>query len=326
VSATKLAQLGEFGFLARFLPRLPRGRGVLIGAGDDCALVQMDSRRVLVTTDALVEDVHFEKQWMSPYQLGRKAYLVSASDIAAMGGRPRFAVVSAGVPPDYPSRDLDALHRGLAAAARETGAQLVGGNLSRADALFLSVALVGEAPAQPIERRGAKPGDLLFVTGRLGEAALGLRQLRRDPGARGAAVRRFREPVPRLRAGAVLAKNHIASAMIDVSDGLFQDLGHLCRASGVGARIELSSLPRSAQVRAASETLALAGGEDYELLCAVPPRRLARLQRLRPTMGCPITRIGEVTPLADGVRVVDARGASVALRQGGFDHFAARRR
>jgi thiamine-monophosphate kinase len=329
VSARTLAQVGELGFLRRLLPRLPRGRDILIPAGDDCALVRMGSRRLLLTTDALVANVHFRPGWMRPDQLGRKAYLVNASDVAAMGGRPRFALVSAGVPPGYPSRDLDRLHRGLMAAARETGALLVGGNLVRAEVLFVSLTLAADSPPRPLQRGGARPGDLLFVTGRLGEAALGLRLLLRDPRAGGAAVRRFREPIPRLKAGALLATERIASAAIDVSDGLLQDLRHLCRASNVGARVELASLPCPARVRRAGAdgyTLALTGGEDYELLYAVPPRHLDRLRRLRPSMGCPTTRIGEVMPKTHGVRVVDARGASVALPAGGFDHFAGWRR
>lgn len=325
MSGPTLAQVGEFGFLRRLLPRLSREGDVLIAAGDDCALVRIGSRRLLLTTDALVENVHFRPGWLRPEQLGRKAYLVNASDVAAMGGRPRFALVSAGVPAGFSERDLERLHEGLIAAARETGALLVGGNLARAQALFVSVTLVADSPPRPVKRTGARPGHLLFVTGQLGDAALGLRQLRRDPHARGTAVRRFCEPIPRLKAGALLAARGIASAMIDISDGLLCDLHHLCHASKVGARIELASLPCSEAVRregGRGRDLALSGGEDYELLYAVPPRHLPRLRRLQPSMGCPTTQIGVVMPEAHGIRVVDARGAALTVSLAGFDHFA----
>lgn len=321
-----IGTLGEFGFLSRLLPGLPRGRGVLVGPGDDAALVAGATRRLLVTTDALVEGVHFRRGWLRPEQIGRKAYLVNASDIAAMGGRPRFCLVSVGASPDLPSRDLIALHRGLRAAADETGAQLVGGNLTRAPELFVSVTLLGEAPRRPALRSGARPGDLLYVTGTLGDAALGLEMLRRDPGARGAPVSRFREPPERLRAGALLSRPGHASAMIDVSDGLLQDLGHLCRASGVGARVDASLLPASRSVRRRGLSLALGGGEDYELLCAVPARNQARVERLRSRIGCRLTRIGCCVPQRSGLQVIDERGRALAAERAGFDHFAAARR
>jgi thiamine-monophosphate kinase len=239
-----------------------------------------------------------------------------------MGGRPTFCVVAAAAPPAFPAAELQQVHAGLSQAAAETGAILVGGNLSRARELSLSVTLLGEAPTKPIRRRGARPGDALFVTGTLGESALGLRRLQRDPRARGAFVRRFLEPRPRLRAGTVLAAERIASAMIDVSDGLLQDLGHLCAASGVGAEVETAALPRPARAGGDGVDLALGGGEDYELLCAVPARNLKRLARLRSRLGCPITRIGRIVAKREGVRVIDGEGKAVTARRLGFDHFA----
>lgn len=320
-----LAGVGEFGFLRRLLPSLPTGPNVTVGAGDDCAVVRTSARSLLLTTDALVERVHFERAWLSPGQLGRKAYLVNASDVAAMGGRPRYCLMSVGAPPDFPVRDLRRIHAGAADAATETGAVLVGGNLTRADRLFLSVALVGDAPERPVRRSGARPGDLLFVTGTLGDAAFGLGVLRREPDARGPAVRRFREPRPRLRAGRLLASHGIASAMIDVSDGLVQDLAHLCRASGVGAEIEAGAIPCAPRLRRTAFDLVLGGGEDYELLCSVSPRRLARLERVAGRLGCPLTRIGRVVR-GRSVRVVDEGGRPLAAGPSGFDHFAAEAR
>jgi thiamine-monophosphate kinase len=288
--------------------------------GDDCAVTRGLGKNVLLTTDALVAGVHFESAWMTPRQIGRKAYLVNASDIAAMGGRPRFCLVSVGAPADYPASDLIAIHRGIAGAAAEHDAWVAGGNLARAAELFLSIALIGEMSGPPVRRSGGRPGDGLYVTGTLGEAALGLRELQANPSARGVSVRRFREPIPRIRAGLVLARR-IASAMIDVSDGLVQDLRHLCEASGVGAEVWLDSLPCSPRVRRHDPTLALRGGEDYELLFSIPKQVEARLKRLRGRLGCPVTKIGRLLPSRDGLRICDAGGKTLPIESAGFDHF-----
>lgn len=321
-----VAQVGEFGFLKRLLPTLGGGRGVIVGAGDDCAVIAPRSSRLVVTVDALVEDVHFRPHWLRPAQIGRKAYLVNLSDVAAMGARPRFVLVSVGVPPSYPARDLLALHRGIREAASETGAAVVGGNVSRAGKLFVSITLIGESSAPSARRKGARPGDAVCVTGSLGDAALGVRQLLGNRNARSRAVARFREPPNRLQAGSLLVGHGVVSAMIDVSDGLLQDLGHLCRSSGVGAHLELERVPCSASVRAGGPALVLGGGEDYELLFTVSRERLGRLQRVMPRLGCPVTRIGEIVPKSRGVRVFDAAGNVVPVRHAGHDHFAGRGR
>jgi thiamine-monophosphate kinase len=316
--ADTIAAVGEFRFLSRLLPRLGSGRGTIVGPGQDCAVVRCGARRLLYTVDALVEGVHFERHWLTPRQLGRKSFLVNASDVAAMGGRARFCVVSAGVPLSYLARDLAALHAGIAAAACECGASVVGGNLTRADKLFVSVALLGDAPERLVTRRGACAGDRIYVTGTLGDAALGVSLLRSGSAARSAPViRRFREPSPRLQAGRLLVETGIASAMIDVSDGLVQDLSHVCDESQVGAEINSDEVPLSPAYRAAGvdRSLALHGGEDYELLCAVPERNVKRLQRVQARLGCPITCIGRVTR-GRGVRV-----AGAAVSRTGYDHF-----
>jgi thiamine-monophosphate kinase len=318
----RLAEIGEFGLLATLLPKLPVGRDVILGPGDDCAIVQSRSQRLLLTVDALVEGVHFHSGWLTPWQLGRKAFLVNASDIAAMGGTPRWCVVNLAAPRHAAAADLTAISSGVAEAARENGASLVGGNLSRAARLAVDVTVVGAAPPRPLRRSGARSGDLLYVTGQLGDAALGVRALQRDRHARGPAVRRFREPPSRWRAGAQLARSGAAAAMIDVSDGLIRDLGHLCAASRVGARIMLDRLPCAPRVRRAGLSLALAGGEDYELLCAVPAQHRRRVERLAARFGCPFTCIGECRPAPDGLQVVDGEGRVVPLSVTGHDHFA----
>lgn len=318
---TTLASLGEFAFLRRLLPRLPRGRDVLLGPGDDCAVVRSRAGALLVTVDALVEGIHFRRDWLTASALGRRAFAVNASDIAAMGGAPRWCVTQIGAPPRTPAGLVDGIARGVAAAAAAAGAAVVGGNLSRAAELSVCVTLIGDAPPRPLTRAGARRGDAIYVTGTLGDAALGVRQLRRARQARGAAVARYRRPTARLAAGAVLARRRLASAMIDVSDGLMQDLGHLCAASGVGARIDLARLPCRPAVRRAGLELALAGGEDYELLFTVPPRRAAALARHAGALGCRITRIGVCTAPGDGLQMVDEEGRAERWRGAGHDHF-----
>ncbi|MDX2167205.1 MAG: thiamine-phosphate kinase [Deltaproteobacteria bacterium] len=316
-----LASLGEFAFLRRLLPQLPRGRDVLLGPGDDCAVVHARAGAWLVTVDALVEHVHFRRGWLTPAALGRRAFAVNASDIAAMGGTPRWCVTHIGAPARTAVTELDAIARGVASAAAAAGAAVVGGNLSRAAELSVTVTLIGSAPPRPLTRAGARPGDAIYVTGTLGDAALGVRLLRRDRAARGAAVTRFRRPTARLAAGALLARRRIASAMIDISDGLMQDLAHLCAASRVGARIEPTRVPCRAAVRRAGLDLALAGGEDYELLFTVAPRHAAALARHSAALGCRITRIGVCTAPRDGLQLVDTSGSTAAWRGSGHDHF-----
>lgn len=323
-----IADVGEFGFLSRLLPRLPAGAGTLVGPGQDCAVIGNGTPRWLFTVDALVEGVHFEPDWMSPHQLGRKSFAVNASDIAAMGGRPRFCVVSLGLRRSYLVRDLSALQAGIVAAAGECGASVVGGNLARSEKLFVSIALLGDAPKRIVTRQGARPGDRIYATGTLGDAALGIRLLRGGATRGGAtqkraahAVRRFREPLPRLQAGRLLVSAGIVSAMIDVSDGLIQDLGHICRESQVGAEIQTDQIPLSAAYRAAlgaDRSLALHGGEDYELLCTVPERNVKRLERLQARLGCSITCIGRMAR-GRGVRLTGT--GSTPSKAGGYDHF-----
>jgi thiamine-monophosphate kinase len=321
--ARSMADVGEFGVLSALLARLPQGPGTVVGPGQDCAIIRCGDRKWLFTVDALVQGTHFEPGWMSPRHIGRKSFLVNASDVAAMGGRPRFCVVSLGVPAGYPVRDLSALQSGIVAAAAEHGASVVGGNLSRARALFASIALLGEAPPRPVTRQGARAGDRLYVTGTLGDAALAVRLLRAGRAVPPPLLRKFREPAPRLDAGRRLVESGIASAMIDVSDGLVRDLGHICEESHVGAVIYAEHLPVSPAFRAAAggdDAASLHGGEDYELLCAVPARNVKRLERCRTRLGCPITWIGEITA-GRGVRLASARGTRRRLSSAGFDHF-----
>src|SRR5690349_11936177 len=226
-----------------------------------------------------------------------------------MGAAPRFALLALEAPPHIDVADLDGVTAGFAAAARRAGAQLVGGNMSRAPRLALTAFLVGEATTRSPTRDGARVGDALYVTGTLGGTAAAVRALRAGRPGR-------LPPVPdRVRAGRMLAR--IANAMIDVSDGLVQDLGHVCRASGVDAEVELAALPIAGACRralgAAAASSAAVGGEDYELIVAVPRRRLVALRRLVPTLGCRLSRIGRVVAGRGRVHLRDSAGREVEL-------------
>jgi len=316
----RLGDLGEHAWIAALLRRLPpaaRGRGVLVGPGDDAAAVRLGTRPVLLTTDCLIEDVHFRRGWLAPEALGRRAFAATVSDVAAMGGEARFALLAIEAPPHLPRAHLDGVVRGFRAAAARAGTRLVGGNLAAGRRLALTTTVVGTAPGRVVTRAGARPGDALYVTGVLGASGAAVRRLR--------AGRRVLWPAPPLRLRAGLALARVAHAMIDVSDGLAQDLRHLCRASRVGAEVFLRDLPVAPEARRAlgarATRFAATAGEDYELLVAMPASARARLHPL----GCRLTHVGTVVAEPRRPRFVDATGRPVTLTTGGFDHFRAAR-
>lgn len=319
------APLGEFGLIRDFTRALPlAGEGVLLGPGDDAALLRPPPGEALVATvDAVEEGVHFDGRF-TPADVGWKALAVNLSDLAAMGARPLWALVALGVPPGTPAARLAGVARGLGACARRHGIAVVGGNVTRAPGLSVTVTAVGAVAARRALRRdGARPGDVVLVSGALGEAALGL-----EPGAAPALARRQRRPSPRLALGRALAG--LASAAVDVSDGLVQDLGHLCQASGVGASLRLAELPLSAAYRRATAgradpwAPALSGGEDYELCVTVPLRRLPAALAAARAARTPLTAVGTVTR-ARGVQVARPGGGHHPVTPG-HDHLAAVRR
>ena len=321
----RLRDRGEIALLEEIRRLIPSAEGVLVGPGDDAAVLERSPHQVLLTTDALVEGVHFRRTWLRARELGARAFEVAASDVAAMGGRVRAVLLAIGAPAGWPVDDLRGVVRGVERAARRAGGALVGGNLALARELALTMTVLGDAPARPLLRSGARNGDQLFVTGRLGGAAFGLRLLtgaRSLPGGE-AARRCWRRPVARLQAGRALATAGIATAMMDLSDGLLVDAGRLARASGVGLVIDVTRVPLAPALRGldprAARRLAMCGGEDYELLFAVSPRRLGGLAAL--DLACAATRIGHVQA-GRGVTVVDAEGRRVPLpRRAGHEHF-----
>jgi thiamine-monophosphate kinase len=322
-----------------------RRRDVRVGIGDDAAVV-VSPGRLAVTTDVLLEDHDFRRD-ADPRRLGRKALNVNLSDLAAMGARPLWAVLALGLPKKIGTDWLDALAGGVKEAAAEHGVAVVGGDLSASDKIFVAVTAMGHAPERPLTRSAAEPGDALFVSGTLGAAAAGLRLLekgyrlsaerialdpkgRRVPAPRAQEVARLIrhqiDPRPQLELGATLAAGSLASAAIDVSDGLARDLYRVCRASDVGATVDSALLPVDSALAelgplAGLDSLAAAlyGGEDFGLLFTVPPRKLAAVERLAGRFA--LRRIGTIDDGA-GVRLV-RDGRRAPLTDAGFDHFDA---
>jgi thiamine-monophosphate kinase len=306
------------------------------GIGDDAAVIVQSPRRdLLVTTDVLVERVDFEWHAWTGVRLGAKALAVNLSDVAAMGGRPTVFFVALSVPPSAKLAQLEDLYRGFGKVARRYGVALGGGDLSAASAWAIAITVSGDVErGRALTRTGAEPGDWLCVTGTLGDSGAGLDLLRRRRGGRvrrlaGTAflIDRHQLPTPRLESGRILAERRLATAAIDLSDGLASDLRRLCDASRVGAEIDLRALPLSPALRvyAASVgrdpiTYALTSGEDFELLFAVRPERLDRVLRLA-TTDVPITAIGRILPRRAGLRVLDGRGLSTRLTVTGYEHF-----
>ncbi len=321
---------------------------VRTGIGDDCAVLALPgaSEHLIVTTDLLIEHIHFELSHQSPQQLGAKAVTVNLSDLAASGAQPLGALVAIAVPSHCDGRFIEQLYGGMEEVAQEAGTSIVGGDSSRSTSgLILNLTLLGAAPPEAVVlRSGAQEGDLLFVTGALGDAAAGLEILTRvGEGERSAAAgaqsdaaaelcRRFRLPTARLAEGQWLGRQGVASAMLDLSDGLSTDLHRLCEASHVGARLEIEALPLSEALQKAGEFLqhegerySLHGGEDYELLFSVPPHHRPALLQSWPFATTRLTQIGMLVAREAGVVVVTESNEAIPLIAGGYDHFAARR-
>ncbi|HEY1331234.1 MAG TPA: thiamine-phosphate kinase [Actinomycetota bacterium] len=311
--------------------------GVRLGPGDDAALVDPSRHLTVLTVDMLVEGVDFERATATPRDVGYKAIAVNVSDVAAMGGSPRFALSAAGFPETTETGWIIELFAGMREAADEYAMAVVGGDLSRADRVVLSVTVTGEVPdGGAVMRTGARPGDRIVVTGALGAAAGGLRLLRAPaqsvahvigtPWARELVAAQSR-PAARLGEGRTLAR-HGARAMIDVSDGLTLDLARLCRAGGVGAAITLGVVPVADTVRLLGEVmpveplaLALEGGEDFELLAALPPDAVEGATKdLHERFGTPLTDIGEFRE-GSGLVAVGSAGSERPLEPKGWDHF-----
>lgn len=323
-----LAGLGEFGLIARIRQAVSDPAELRLGIGDDCAaVVPPPGELLLTTTDLLIEGVHFRRDWTSARDLGRKSVAVNVSDIAAMGGTPRQIFLGVGLPADFPLAQIQEFLDGVLEATAEYGAALAGGDTCRSPGpLFISVTAQGSVPPEELlTRGGARPGDAIYVSGTLGDSALALRQLQAGSLPPPELARRHHDPKARVALGRRLASGRLASALIDLSDGLLGDLGHILAASGVGARLFPESLPLSEPVRSAlpepraQQQLALTGGEDYELLFTVPAAQEGALAALA-SAGLALTRIGEIEA-EPGLKLLAADGSTLPLPTGSFKHF-----
>jgi thiamine-monophosphate kinase len=309
---------GEFALIGR-LAKNYGDRRVLIGQGDDCALLGLDSGGYLVTTDMMVEGDHFRLDWSSPEQIGSKLMESNVSDVVCKGGRPRFAFVSVCLTKETSVEFMDGLYRGIYASAERHGVMLLGGDTTHGPIHVFNLCLIGEAGRRVPSRGGARVGDRLCVTGELGGSTAGLKLLLKGkPGY----LDKHLDPRSRL-VGEGEAIARYASASIDVSDGLASETRHICERSGVGARIDCAAVPLSPETLAAGKSLgldpldfALYGGEDYEIWFTVAPADIPPLRAEFPDF----CEVGEILPPEEGVFLVkDGRREAPA---GGYDHFA----
>ncbi|MAF84913.1 MAG: thiamine-phosphate kinase [Dehalococcoidales bacterium] len=333
----KVSELGEFGLidlLAKTIAGSPgkeAGQQLILGIGDDAAAWYGDTSTQLATVDSLIQDVHFSLGITPWHELGWKALAANLSDIAAMGGMPRYALVSLALPDHTEVEDITALYQGMIELSRQFNVAIVGGDTSRAPLVIITITVLGiTSQDNPVlTRSGAKPGDKVAATGCLGTAAASwemlTKQLRFNSEATACLKEAFLHPYPRIAEGQLLVEQGVKTA-IDISDGLISDLNHICKASQVSARIEVERVPILPTVKANFEgkahELALSGGEDYELLFT---GSVDVINKVKTTASCPVTVIGEITTAQPSqVTVVDEKGKPIKIHKAGWEHFTAR--
>ncbi len=331
----KLSDIGEFGFIARFSPPFIKGLAAdNVGIGDDCAVIPWQGdTSLLVTTDMLIEDIHFLRPRIAPQDLGYKSLAVNLSDIAAMGGNPSSAYLSLGIPPDIEVEWLDEFFLGLRGLADRWGVKLLGGDTTRSPGpLVINVAVLGLAENRFIKyRSSAQSGDIIAVTAQLGDSAGGLMILLEDRAQDQEALyllESHHRPSPHLAEGAWLARREEVHAMMDVSDGIDSDIKRIMERSGCGARVFLERLPLSEELRRAAGRynwkaleLAAAGGEDYCLLVTVAPKSFPEISRkFQDSFGRPLYDIGIITESKEGLCYLLAERPA-NLGKAGFNHF-----
>jgi thiamine-monophosphate kinase len=338
LSAPTVNDLGERALIDRLRARIASPSWVVVGPGDDAAVVVPPRGGLdVLTVDALVEGVHFDRRFVPARAIGHRALAVNLSDLAAMGAEPRAALLSLALPASFPVDEFDALLDGFLALAERHRTALIGGNITRTEGpLVVDVTALGSVrPRRILSRQGARPGDDVYVTGSLGAAAIGLRLLRSaaenatgpiDAMVWTSAPERYLQPEPRVRAGQLLGRNRAASSCMDLSDGLADGLQQIARASGVGMSIDASRIPRDADVVRWHEThggdpieTLFAGGDDYELLFTVRPAQRGRLRTVSRQLGTlSVTRIGVVTK---GTALLVSTSDGVRPLPHGYEHY-----
>jgi thiamine-monophosphate kinase len=334
----KVSELGEFGLIDLLAKMATSARNnqeaswqqLIIGIGDDAAAWRSNASTKLATTDSFIQDIHFTLGENSWEDLGWKAMAVNLSDIAAMGGLPRYALVSLALPRQSEVADVTALYQGMIELAQRFEVAIIGGNTSNAPLVAINITILGSTQGQDkdiLTRSSARPGDKIAVTGELGTAAAGVRmlnsQLQFSPEAAACFKKASLRPYPRIAEGQILIKQGVKTA-IDISDGLIKDLGQICQASQVGAQIEINRVPIQDEVKTNfgnnALDLALSGGEDYELLFTTDTEGIDKIKK---AASCPVTIIGEIVADKTGVvTLVDEKREPFNLIKTGWEHFA----
>lgn len=331
----KLSDIGEFRVISSIRSDLKDfQKGVIVGIGDDTAAIKVSGEKLLLfTSDSLVEDVHFKWDYTSPFQVGWKALVVNISDVAAVGGNPTHCLVSLALPSDTERNLVREVYRGLKKAASKYRVGIVGGDTVRAPSFIITVSLLGEVKRENIVlRSGAKPGDLIYVTGQLGSSGAGLACLKAPnwkvkPEIRQFLIKKHLMLSPRLVEGQKIASSQIATSMIDLSDGLASDLHRLAEESKVGAVLWEDEFPTALATEQLAKVMGksllewiLYGGEDYELLFAVPPNKK---EKLKQTLSFPHTLIGEIVDRDQGIYLKNRGGNRTKIEDRGYNHFSA---
>jgi len=362
----KIKDIGEFGLIDRLCRRYA-GRSTqdvvhgFMGIGDDCAVIDNGSKCFLWTTDILIEGVHFFSPYLpstvdsgpsTAFMLGWKSMAVNLSDIASMGGIPKYAVVTLGLTGKEDIKFVDELYRGMDSVGQKcSGAiyrtvKIVGGDTSKSPVLMINISVIGEAEKKNLLlRKGACPGDIICVTGSCGDSAAGFEMIKKSVQCQVSSVKYKKNrrlstvdcrrlilkhlmPRPRLKEGRIIAENKLATAMIDNSDGLLLSVKFICQPSGVGARIFEDKIPLSKELISAGQTfrfaakhMALSGGEDYELIFTVPPHKVKEvINRVNRLTGQQVTAIGEITKDKE-IYIIGPKGKKETIKNMGFSHF-----
>ena len=332
-----LKDIGEFGLIRRIDELLKRegvqAPGVTLGIGDDTASFKpKPGYEVLVTCDSVVEGRHFLSRHITPTDLGRRSMMLNISDIGAMGGHPLYALISLGLKNETLGKDIEDMYRGFLWELNPFGASIIGGNLTKSgDGIFIDITLIGEVEeGRAVRRSGARPGDVILVTGYPGHSAAGLQLLLQSlASVEHPLVRAYNKPSHRAREGRAVALTGCATAMIDTSDGFLGDLGHICEESKVGALLAQEKFPVSDELREAAKILKrepqeffLRDSDDYQLIIACGAKDVDRIRSaIALTYNGPVTEVGQVTAPDEGIRLLLADGSEQTLSAKGWDHF-----
>ena len=326
----KINEVGEFGLIDLIKKKiLSKDRQVVVNIGDDAAVIKSPPDRLLIfTTDTLVERIHFDLSYFSFEEIGWKAMAANLSDIAAMGGLPKYALVTMGLPESMRAEDVLSIYKGASKIVRKYNCKIIGGDTTLVPKdLFISIALLGEVEKKfLVTRSGAKKGDLICVTGKLGEAQAGLEYLKRYGRQKFSLARKHLQPNPRINEARILVKNLKINSMIDISDGLSSELFHLADESRLGALIYEQNIPISPKCLKLASFLnktplawALSSGEEYELLFTFGKKDQAKIERIKSKVS--VSVIGEMVDKRDGLKLIQKSGRMKDLRKVGFVHF-----